>query len=150
MSSPRATSSSASRSRWSRAPRAREAAGKRPATMSERTARGDELLREEIRRIVAGGIGRPGERAATIRALGRAMPFVRHRLGVLRLRRIPELHLKLDDTAERGTRLLTIMQELEAGHEPDVPPLTETLPPPKRRPSGGEETAPGAGAGRGG
>lgn len=140
--------------------------------MSERTARVDELLREEISRIVAreiadprvgfvtitkvevtrdlghavvwaSVIGQADERAATIRALGRAMPFVRHRLGVLRLRRIPELHLKLDDTAERGTRLLTIMQELEAGHEPEVPSKAETLPTPKRRPSVDEETAPG-------
>src|SRR3989304_5509763 len=137
MSSPRATSSSASRSRWSRAPRAREAAGKRPATMSERTARVDELLREEISRIAARATRGPRRgRAAPTRPRGRAMPFVRHRLGVLRLRRIPELHLKLDDTAERGTRLLTIMQELEAGREPRAPPLTERLPPPKRPPSG--------------
>jgi ribosome-binding factor A len=138
--------------------------------MSERTARVDELLREEISRIVAreigdprvgfvtitkvevtpdlghavvwaSVIGQPDERTATIRALGRAMPFIRHRLGVLRLRRIPELHVRLDDTAERGTRLLTIMQELEAGHEPEVGPGTETLPTPQRRPGADEAPA---------
>ena len=36
-------------------------------------------------------------------------------LGDLRLRRIPELHLREDDTAERGTRVLRILEELEAG-----------------------------------
>ena len=38
----------------------------------------------------------------TISALSRAMPFVRHELGrTLRLKRIPDLHVELDDTAER-------------------------------------------------
>ena len=48
------------------------------------------------------------------------MPFVRHELGKrLRLRRIPELHVRLDDTAERGTRVLQLLDELEAGAAPD-------------------------------
>lgn len=138
--------------------------------MSERTARVDELLREEISRVVAreiqdprigfvtitkvevtpdlghavvwaSVIGQPDERTETIRALGRAMPFVRRRLGVLRLRRVPELHVRIDDTAERGTRLLTIMQELEAGRQPDSPPAIETLPTPKRGPVGEDDAS---------
>ena len=57
---------------------------------------------------------------ATLAALGRAMPFVRHELGKrLRLKRIPELHLELDDTLERGTRVLQLLDELEAGHVPE-------------------------------
>ncbi|MGH2406971.1 MAG: 30S ribosome-binding factor RbfA [Candidatus Limnocylindrales bacterium] len=129
--------------------------------MSERTARVDELLREEISRVVgreikdprigfvtitrvevtpdlrhatvwASVIGQPDERQRTMRALSRAMPFVRHELGVLRLRRVPELHLKLDDTAERGTRVLTILHELEEGHEPADAARGETLPTPQR------------------
>jgi len=132
--------------------------------MSERTARVDELLREEISRVLlreikdprvgfvtitrvevtadlrhanvwASVIGQPEERQQTMRALGRAMPFVRHQLGVLRLRRVPELHLKLDDSAERGTRVLSILHELEEGHEPGSAPVRETLPTPVR---GGE------------
>jgi ribosome-binding factor A len=112
--------------------------------MSERTARLDELLREEISAIVGREIADPrigfvtitsvdvtpdlahatvwvsviGDekaRRASVRALGRAMPFVRHRLGALRLKRIPELHVREDDTAERGTRLLRIIDELEHG-----------------------------------
>ena len=132
--------------------------------MSQRTDRVDELLRQEIGDILArelsdprigfatitdvettpdlqharvwvSVIGRPEERDATLAALGRAMPFVRHTLGVrLRLRRIPELHLRLDDTAERGTRLLRIMSDLEAGLEPDPGAVVaETLPTPVQR-----------------
>ena len=46
------------------------------------------------------------------------MGFVRHELGVrLRLKRIPALHVSLDDSAERGTRVLRILDELEQGHD---------------------------------
>ena len=112
--------------------------------MSQRTERLDELLREEISAIVAREIADPrigfvtvtkvdvdrelshatvwvsviGDqptRQASLRALGRAMPFVRHRLGHLRLKRIPELHVKEDDSAERGTRVLQILDDIEHG-----------------------------------
>ena len=117
--------------------------------MSQRTDRVDELLRQEIGgdrrrgtwRIRGSGssrspsvettpdlrhakvwvsvIGQPAERDATVAALGRAMPFVRHELGKrLRLKRIPDLHVQLDDTAERGTRVLQLLDELEAGAVP--------------------------------
>jgi len=132
--------------------------------MSQRTQRIDELLRQEIGAIVARDlgdprlgfatitdvettpdlrhakvwvsvIGQPDERTATIGALRRAMPFVRHELGAkLRLKRIPELHVELDDTAERGTRVLQLLSELEAGHVPDeVAPTGESLPTPVAR-----------------
>jgi hypothetical protein len=80
-------------------------------------------------------IGQPAERNATIAALGRAMPFVRHELGkTLRIRRIPDLHVLLDDTAERGTRVLQLLNEISAGLEPDGDlPLGETLPTPVPR-----------------
>jgi ribosome-binding factor A len=138
--------------------------------MSQRIQRVDELLREEISRIVAreiedprvgfvtitrveasadlrhatvwaSVIGSPEERRATSRALGRAMPFVRHRLGELRLRRIPELHLRLDDSVERGTRVLSILHDLETGHEPGPAPGSETLPTPRRGPAESAEAA---------
>ncbi len=127
--------------------------------MSERTARLDELLREEISEVVrrevddprvgfvtitdvevspdlyhanvwVSVIGSPEERKQTLRALGRAMPFVRSRLGRLRLKRIPELHLKEDQTAARGTRVLRILGDLERGGQGDVPVTEETLPTP--------------------
>jgi ribosome-binding factor A len=80
-------------------------------------------------------IGQPAERTATIAALGRAMPFVRHELGkTLRIKRIPDLHVQLDDTAERGTRVLQLLNELGAGSAPEGDlPLGETLPTPVPR-----------------
>ena len=128
--------------------------------MTERTARLDELLREEISRVLARDvhdprigfvtvthvdvapdlghatvwisfIGQPHERKEALRALQRAMPYVRRQLGILRLRRIPELHVKPDETADRGTRVLTILRDLEEGEEPPPPEPTETLPTPR-------------------
>jgi ribosome-binding factor A len=132
--------------------------------VSQRTDRIDELLRQEIGAIVARDvadprigfatitsvettpdlrhakvwvsvIGQPAERDATVAALRRAMPFVRHELGSrLRLKRIPDLHVHLDDTAERGTRVLRLLSELEAGATPeDDAPLGESLPTPLPR-----------------
>lgn len=132
--------------------------------MTARTDRIDELLRQEIGAILARDvqdprigfvtitdvetapdlstariwvsvIGQPAERTITIRALERAMPFVRHELGSrIRIRRIPELHVRLDETAERGTRVLQLLSELEAGGLPDAPPSAgETLPTPVAR-----------------
>jgi ribosome-binding factor A len=128
--------------------------------VTERTKRLDELLREEISKVVsreiddprvgfvtitdvevapdlrhatvwASVIGTDEERKQTIRALGRAMPFVRHRLGELRLKRIPQLHLREDRTAERGTRVMRILDDLEEGRDPDAAPEPETLPTPR-------------------
>jgi hypothetical protein len=48
----------------------------------------------------------------------------------LRLKRIPELHVKEDQTAERGTRVLRILESLEEGGTGDVPEVEETLPTP--------------------
>jgi ribosome-binding factor A len=135
------------------------------SAMTQRTDRIDELLRQEIGSIVnrevadprvgfatitkvettpdlrhakvwVSVIGQPKERDATISALGRAMPFVRRELGKsLRLKRIPDLHIELDDTAERGTRVMQLLDELESGRaEPDTePPAGETLPTPIAR-----------------
>ena len=133
--------------------------------MTQRTDRIDELLRQEIGSIVTrevadprigfatitkvettpdlrharvwvSVIGQTKERAATVAALGRAMPFVRRELGKnLRLKRIPDLHVELDDTAERGTRVLHLLDELESGRaEMDTElPTGETLPTPVAR-----------------
>ena len=136
--------------------------------MSQRTDRVDELLRQEIGRILAkevqdphvgfatvtavettpdlrharvwvSVIGGAPERAETLAALERAMGFVRHELGVrLRIKRIPALHVALDDSAARGTRVLRIIEELGRGHDAagealaDMP-RSETLPTPVPR-----------------
>ena len=129
--------------------------------MSQRTDRIDELLRQEISgllsrevadpgigfvtitrvdtspdlahaRVWVSLIGQPGERAATLAALRRAMPFVRRELGGrIRIRRIPELHVDVDETAERGTRVLQLLHDLEEGRVPEqLPPPAESLPTP--------------------
>jgi ribosome-binding factor A len=115
--------------------------------MSQRTERVDELLRQEIGRILAKDvqdphigfatvtdvettpdlrharvwvsvIGGDPERAEALAALERAMGYVRHELGArLRIRRIPALHVAFDDSAARGTRVLRILDELEQGHD---------------------------------
>ena len=80
-------------------------------------------------------IGQPEERAATIAALAGRCRSSGHELGrALRLKRIPDLHVQLDDTAERGTRVMHLLGELETArprHE-DLP-LGETLPTPVPR-----------------
>ena len=129
--------------------------------MTARTDRIDELLRQEIGAILAKDvqdprigfvtvtdvetapdlstarvfvsvIGQPAERETTMRALQRAMPFVRHELGSrLRLRRVPELQLRTDDSVQRGTRVLQLLAELEAGGDVTEPlAIEETLPTP--------------------
>jgi ribosome-binding factor A len=114
--------------------------------VSERTRRIDHLLQEEISAIVqrevhdprvgfvtitsvettpdlrhamvfASIIGDDAQRKASMEALGRAMPFVRHQLGKLRLRRVPNLHLREDDSAQRGTRVMQLLDQVEAEME---------------------------------
>jgi len=77
-------------------------------------------------------IGTEAERGAAVAALAHAMPFIRHELGVrLRIKRIPELHVRLDDTSERGTRILRLINELEDGaNVDDGGPAAEALPTP--------------------
>lgn len=143
--------------------------------MSQRTDRIDELLRQEIgeilrrdvddprigfvtitdvetspdlrhARVWVSVIGRPEERDETIAALRRAMPFVRRQLGTrLRLRRIPEFQVKPDESVERGTRVLHLLQQLEEGAVPDeATPEGESLPTPvPRLPHEGDAPEPG-------
>ena len=130
--------------------------------MTDRTRRLDELLREEISEVIrrevddprigfltitdvevapdlrhatvwVSVIGSDDEKRDTLRALSRAMPFVRQRLGRLRLKRIPALHVKEDETAARGTRLMQILDELEHGGSGELDAPTETLPSPQRK-----------------
>src|SRR5512142_3169454 len=100
--------------------------------MSQRTDRVDELLRQEIgqtlerevadpaigfvtvtdvetspdlqhARVWVSVIGDEARRKEALGALRRAMPYVRHSLaGKVRMRRIPELDVRLDDSAQRG------------------------------------------------
>lgn len=80
-------------------------------------------------------IGSAEECKETLSALRKAMPFIRHGLNSkIRLRRIPELDVRLDDSMERGTRVLQILSELEDGRSSDgVDKPSESLPTPVAR-----------------
>ena len=116
--------------------------------MSQRTDRVDELLRQEIGALLAKEVADPrigfatitevetspdlghakvwvsviggkADRDETLRALQQAMGFVRHELGRrLRIRRIPELHVRLDDSAERGDARAARAQRARGRHGP--------------------------------
>lgn len=132
--------------------------------MTQRTDRIDQILRQEIGRALerevsdprigfvtvtdvetaadlsrakvwVSIIGSADERKQTLTALRKAMPFIRHRLNSkIRLRRIPELDVRLDDSMERGTRVLQILSELEDGRSTDsVDKPSESLPTPVPR-----------------
>ena len=143
--------------------------------MSQRTERIDELLRQEIgdlisreiadpavgfatvtdvetspdlrhARVWVSVIGQPEAREASVQALQRAMPFVRAQLGRrLRLKRIPEFSVRLDESVERGARVLQLLNELGAGASPDHVEVGESLPTPTRG-YGTETTEPADGA----
>jgi ribosome-binding factor A len=110
--------------------------------VSERTRRLDHLLTEEISRILAREVQDPRigfvtitgvqvtpdlrhatvwasivgddrDRRTSMRALESAMPYVRRHLGQLRLKRIPDLHVREDDTAQRGTRVMELLERIE-------------------------------------
>ncbi|HEX5826902.1 MAG TPA: 30S ribosome-binding factor RbfA [Candidatus Limnocylindrales bacterium] len=132
--------------------------------MSQRTDRVDELLRQEIGVLLAKEVADPrigfvtitdvetapdlrhakvwvsviggkADQKETLRALQGSMGFIRHELGrTLRIKRIPDLHVHLDDSMERGTRVLHLLHELEEGKDPDtITPYQETLPTPVQR-----------------
>jgi len=142
--------------------------------MTQRTDRIDELLRQEISQLLAREVADPGlgfvtitqietsqdlrharlwvsvigkaeTRRASTEALERAMPFIRRELGKrLRIRRIPEFTVKLDESSERGTRVMQLLSELEAGGVPDELPDGESLPTPTPRLPQPGEAAPEA------
>jgi len=132
--------------------------------MTQRTDRIDQILRQEIGQALEREVGDPRigfvtvtdvetaadlsrakvwvsiigsaeERKETLSALRKAMPFIRHGLNSkIRLRRIPELEVRMDDSMERGTRVLQILSELEDGRSSDgVEAPAESLPTPVRR-----------------
>jgi len=132
--------------------------------MTQRTERIDQLLRQEIGRALEREVTDPGigfvtvtdvetspdlaharvwvsvigteeRRKASLAGLRRAMPYIRRGLASkIRLRRIPELEVRLDSSIERGTRVLQIIHDLEEGRTPDgLSQPSESLPTPLPR-----------------
>ena len=62
-------------------------------------------------------MGDADDKAATILALTRAAPFVRHQLtGRLTIRRTPDLHFTLDESMEEAAHVLDLMKHLPGTH----------------------------------
>lgn len=66
-------------------------------------------------------LGDAESKRQTLRALIRARNFIRNHLGDrLDLRRVPQLTIHLDDTAERAQRMEQLLREVaEKGSDPD-------------------------------
>ena len=64
-----------------------------------------------------------GDREQAERAFTKAKPFIRRCLGKeIRLRRVPELDFRLDDSLDSAARIDEILKELETGRaESDAP-----------------------------
>ena len=72
----------------------------------------------QIARVFYTTLGDPKARKDTARALERATPFFRRQIGGrLRLRRVPELEFRFDETIEHQDRIEQILRDL---HEEDA------------------------------
>jgi ribosome-binding factor A len=59
-------------------------------------------------------LGEPQEKASTMNALVHASPFLRRELlGRVRVRRVPWLHFRLDESIEEAAHILDLMKGLE-------------------------------------
>lgn len=58
--------------------------------------------------------GKPSERKATMEVLNKAQGFIRGELGKrIRLRYTPEIIFKLDESIDRGSKLLALMEKVK-------------------------------------
>ncbi len=63
-------------------------------------------------------LGTPEEQRATLQGLEHAAGFLRHELAQrLTIRHTPEILFRLDESIERGTRILQLIHEMEAQGE---------------------------------
>ena len=83
----------------------------------------------QLARVFYTSLGDPKARRDTARALERATPFFRRQVGSrLRLRRVPELEFRFDESIERQDRIEQILRDLHeedaqraASHDPESP-----------------------------
>ncbi len=67
-------------------------------------------------------LGTPEEQRATLQGLEHAAGFLRHELAQrLNIRYTPEILFKLDESIARGTRILQLIHEMEAGEQGAAP-----------------------------
>jgi len=80
----------------------------------------------QIARIFFTTMGDDRARRRTHRALERALPFIRRRIGSrLQLRRVPEIEFIFDESVEQQERLERLIQEI---HEADALRQTQGVP----------------------
>ena len=78
----------------------------------------------QIARVFYTSLGDQKARKDTARALDRATPFFRRQIGGrLRLRRVPELEFRFDESIERQDRIEQILRDL---HEQDAQRASES------------------------
>ena len=76
----------------------------------------------QVARVYYTTLGDERARRDTVRALGRATPFLRRHLGSrLRLKRVPLLEFFFDESVERGDRIERILNELSAERDESRP-----------------------------
>ena len=74
-------------------------------------------------RVFYTSLGDPKARKETARALERATPFLRRQIGgALRLRRVPELEFRFDESIENQDRIEQILRDLHADEVQTPPP----------------------------
>ncbi len=125
------------------------------APRSRRMERLDELLRQEIARLIAEEVRDPRvgfttvmdarvspdlrharvyvsvlgddeEKEAAVEALQRASGFLRRRLGaIVEMRYLPEITFELDRSLERASRIEEILDRVRPPEEPDDEPAGE-------------------------
>ena len=76
--------------------------------------------------VYIGVIGTPDEQRAAMAQLHEARLKIQHELSRrIILKFTPHLYFKLDETGERGDRILQILDDLNLPPEPPQPPSTE-------------------------
>jgi ribosome-binding factor A len=72
----------------------------------------------QLARVFYTSLGDPKARKETAKALGRATPFLRRQIGgALRLRRVPELEFRFDESIANQDRIEQILRDLHQEEE---------------------------------
>jgi ribosome-binding factor A len=72
----------------------------------------------QLARVFYTSLGDPNARKETARALERATPFLRRQIGGrLRLRRVPELEFRFDESVQHQDRIEQILRDLHEEEE---------------------------------